>query len=768
LDDDASSQGNVVDGASASLTTKGGGMIEGTGHASEKDAAGKDGEQRARLLDSLLTEPTESSDAPVRERPELPFDPALLIDPSLPAGIEANMVDGVRQHLVRYSNLNAIASALERVDHPRWLDAWDQALRAMRGARIVFHGTELGILPLRALAHGASAAIAYEPHPSSARLASGLMQKNRLLAWHQQHAEAAPGMTMEERQASFTAFNESIQIIASMPAVQAEHADWFVFPNIDHTLLGTGIVAAIRAFRTQQGNERAKVAPERARVFAQAIRWNYPGGPDGLDALECFRWSPYPIALDPDEAAWLAVTEPAHLGDLDLADFVPTSWNITTPALTSGTVNGFIVWFELDVAGVKLSGAPGANEGGFHPAFHYVDPFIVSAGEPVTCAVHVSETRMRVASATATTAMRQMLLPTWYVPMLLDARRNDAYAAALAAALKLRPDASVLDIGAGCGMLSMLAAQAGAGDVYGSEIQPAIQAAGELVVAANDLSDRVHLIARDCRKLKVPGDLPRRADLAVFEMFDCSLLGEGILHYLAYAREHLLADDAVYVPMAARLRGMLIEYRFSERLGVDIGLLNPYRYSPSFINVDASRLDYRPLSEPFEVFAFDFSTATAEPGERHIDSVCTADGVAGAVMFWIELQLDASTTLSSAPGEAPLHWKQGLQLLPEATVEAGQALALDARHDGSSTAFRWREGALPAERFSRLPRLDPQHWRQMSALEEQTGQLLRHCLEQPDEYRKVASLAAAIAVDPAAHGVDPRIAQRFFAMLHAR
>jgi hypothetical protein len=71
--------------------------------------------------------------------------------------------------------------------------------------------------------------------------------------------------------------------------------------------------------------------------------------------------------------------------------------------------------------------------------------------------------------------------------------------------------------------------------------------------------------------------------------------------------------------------------------------------------------------------------------------------------------------------------------------------------------------ALAKELFSTLPRFDPRWWQQANELEQQTRGLLQHCRQHPDEYLKVAELAARFAADPAVHGIDPLIARRFAA-----
>jgi protein arginine N-methyltransferase 7 len=310
----------------------------------------------------------------------------------------------------------------------------------------------------------------------------------------------------------------------------------------------------------------------------------------------------------------------------------------------------------------------------------------------------------------------------------------------------------------------MMAAQAGAARVVGCEVNPAIAMIGNDIVKRNHFDDKVTLINKDCRSMKPPDDLHERADLAVFELFDCSLIGEGVLHFLAYAREHLLKDNARYVPMAAKIRAVVVEYRLDRVLDIDVNLLNPYRFSPSFINVDAKQLHYRALTEPFDIFSFDFSTAMPTPEEMQLSIPAIAAGTAGAVLFWFDLRLDATLWLSNAPNTLEqLHWKQGLQFLPEVQVNSTLELPLIAKHNGSALTFQWKPDALPKEALSKLPRFDPRGLAAVNELTQQTRSLLQHCTQNPNEYSKVVELAKRFAIDPAAHELDPIIAQRFAA-----
>jgi len=740
-------------------------MEEALGYREQLAALGRAPEQPAQPAPSLETN-EKALHIEMPAPPRAVFDPALFADPAITPDADAFRVDGLKQHLSRYSAQVSPRNAITRLDDPVWLEAWDAALVAMRGARVLFRGSELGVLGLRALHHGAAHALCVEAYPLDARIATGMVQKHFLAPWHARNGEAIARWSDEERSASFNGFASGVDIdLATSETVHSQPCDYFVFPNIDHTLLGTGMVRALRQYCAGAGTVPSRVVPAKATVYAMGVQWAYPGAQCALEPVDRLRWSMYPQALDGGSQGWRALTETVVAGEIDFANFAETTWELALPVTASGTVNAIIYWFDLDLGGAHISSAPGSALCCVKPAIQYTDGIAVDSGGSVSARARVEQSRLYFETQPAPALLRSRVMPGWYAPMLGDLRRNEAYRAAIARAVATHPEHGVLDIGAGCGLLSMMAAQAGARNVVGCETDAAILATGREVVALNDWSGIISLVGKDCRKLTVPEDLPRRAGLALFEMFDCSLIGEGILHFLAHAREHLLTPDAVFLPANARIRAMLVEYRLDRILDIDATLLNPYRASPGFVNVDSATLDYRPLSAPFDVFNFDFASAGPAPEEKWLELLATASGTAGAVLFWFDLGLDANSTISNSPAAGDgLHWKQGLQFMPEVRVEAGSPLPLLASHDGSGLKFKWRSDELPREALSKLPRFDPRWLAASSDIEQQTGALMQHCVQHSDEYAKVADIAARFAIDPGAHGLDPTIAQRFAGM----
>jgi type II protein arginine methyltransferase len=147
------------------------------------------------------------------------------------------------------------------------------------------------------------------------------------------------------------------------------------------------------------------------------------------------------------------------------------------------------------------------------------------------------------------------IAPQWHFPMMADRPRNQAYADALARVVAGR---RVLDIGAGSGLLAMMAARAGAAHVDTCEMQPVIADVARTVVIANDLSDRVNVWSMKSSDLSTGQELSERADVLVTETFASGLLSEGVLPTVEDAHQRLLKPDAIVIPRRAAAYGYLI------------------------------------------------------------------------------------------------------------------------------------------------------------------------------------------------------------------
>ncbi|GGU94935.1 hypothetical protein GCM10010182_08980 [Actinomadura cremea] len=284
-------------------------------------------------------------------------------------------------------------------------------------------------------------------------------------------------------------------------------------------------------------------------------------------------------------------------------------------------------------------------------------------------------------------------VPRWHWEMLHDEERADLYDLAIRRAVTANPDALVLDIGAGSGLLAMMAARAGARGVVACEGQPSVARTAVEVVRTAGYDDTVRVVPKMSTRMTVPGDLPRRADLLVTEIVDCGLLGEGILGTIAHAREHLLTPDATIMPCRARVYAQLVESVHLHRKN-HVGKLHGFDLAPfnrlSTLEYFDSRLhrhEHRVLSEPLQVFDFDLSTADASPQRVDLQVRPTSPGRLHAIAFWFEMDLVPGVTVTNAPG-VESHWKQAIQCVPvPPLVQPGDPVAVTALHDGRHVRF---------------------------------------------------------------------------------
>ncbi|XP_037087063.1 protein arginine N-methyltransferase 9-like [Pollicipes pollicipes] len=282
------------------------------------------------------------------------------------------------------------------------------------------------------------------------------------------------------------------------------------------------------------------------------------------------------------------------------------------------------------------------------------------------------------------------LVDRWHFTMLNDSVRNTSYRRAVRAAVsRLRDGDLVLDVGAGTGLLSMMAVEAGASSVYACESSELMSQVGATVLKDNNMADQVHLIAKPSLQLTVGADLPKKAALLLTETFDAGLLGEHVLSALQHAWEHLLlppSDGGRVLPAAATVRACAVEsdYLRVRLTGVSGGQRLRRRLEEPYWS---ERLDhmpggYRRLSEDVTVYRVNFNDPAdialglAGLQSRHVIA-CTAAGRLDALVTWFQLELGGGVVLSTAPG-LPTCWEQAVYPVPaDRGVVEGERLELE-------------------------------------------------------------------------------------------
>jgi protein arginine N-methyltransferase 1 len=127
--------------------------------------------------------------------------------------------------------------------------------------------------------------------------------------------------------------------------------------------------------------------------------------------------------------------------------------------------------------------------------------------------------------------------------MLKDEVRTLSYMRAIVKNKHLFKDKIVLDVGAGTGVLSMFAAQAGAKHVYAIDMANIIDKS-KLIVAENNLSDKITCIKGKMEDIELPVD---KVDIIISEWMGYFLLYEGMLDTVIAARDKWLVPDGLVI-----------------------------------------------------------------------------------------------------------------------------------------------------------------------------------------------------------------------------
>lgn len=152
--------------------------------------------------------------------------------------------------------------------------------------------------------------------------------------------------------------------------------------------------------------------------------------------------------------------------------------------------------------------------------------------------------------------LHNMLIDRWHFRMLNDQKRNMAYAAALEKAFK-RGHRCIIDIGSGSGIFSLVADKIGFDKIYSCEASEVMCDIQNKCFDANNSTEHVQVINEYSTNINIDDTKPT---LIVTEIFDCGLLGEGVLPVLIDAHERLVETKHVeIIPNSAVIYGVCIE-----------------------------------------------------------------------------------------------------------------------------------------------------------------------------------------------------------------
>lgn len=244
--------------------------------------------------------------------------------------------------------------------------------------------------------------------------------------------------------------------------------------------------------------------------------------------------------------------------------------------------------------------------------------------------------------------------------LIADHVRNQAFHDALARTIK-KGETVVADIGAGTGLIGLMAAKLGAREVI---LYEAAEVAG--VAAATIKSNR----ARACNLMPCHStemEDPPRVDLVVSETLGNYALEENIIDTLADARRRHLRDGGVMIP--ARIRQFVVPV-ISDRIhkeltvwdgvgfGIDLSVARTMSLNNAYVRSFAADelLAGGAVAKVWDEVALGSDTRGSRKGEASwkLDQAQTIYGFA----YWWDAELVPGVTLSTAPDAPRTHWEQ--------------------------------------------------------------------------------------------------------------
>ncbi len=268
--------------------------------------------------------------------------------------------------------------------------------------------------------------------------------------------------------------------------------------------------------------------------------------------------------------------------------------------------------------------------------------------------------------------------------------RLTRYATALASAVV--PGMVVLDLGAGSGVLSVLAARAGARRVYAVEAHPMAGLVRRLA-EANGVADRVVLVQGASDQVT----LPEPVDLIVTDTYDCCGLQKDGLRCVSDAVTRFLNPGGRVMPdlvvlhaapvESARLHADAVTCWDAPREGVDMSCFRgmaTHNWYPVWLAPAES------LAGPVAVATFRLDALARYGFDAEVRWAMERAGSLHGVAIWFSATLEDGIVIGNSPSDNSTQYRQGFFPLP-AAVPVGTGDVVRLQMTGfDSIHWRWR------------------------------------------------------------------------------
>ncbi|KAL1226612.1 Protein arginine N-methyltransferase [Trichinella spiralis] len=275
--------------------------------------------------------------------------------------------------------------------------------------------------------------------------------------------------------------------------------------------------------------------------------------------------------------------------------------------------------------------------------------------------------------------------PQCHLHMILDTRRTKAYQEALQRNSNFISGKVVLDVGAGTGILSVFACQAGAKLVHAVEASDIVNHMRR-IISDNNMVDKVQVHNVPVEKLQLQGSV----DCIVSEWMGYGLMTEWMLPSVIAARNRWLHKDGLMFP--ERVHMFIIPvgqtqfiisraeswYDVMKLYGVDMDRMVHQEYENMIGKMVCH--DIAPeevMGIQAKLFELDLRTVQEEDLQSlkgKFSCECIGRGDVFGFCIWFNALFPAQVELDTAPFEAPTHWLQTVLYVKPFQVEQSDVI----------------------------------------------------------------------------------------------
>jgi protein arginine N-methyltransferase 1 len=236
----------------------------------------------------------------------------------------------------------------------------------------------------------------------------------------------------------------------------------------------------------------------------------------------------------------------------------------------------------------------------------------------------------------------------WHVSLVNDSSRVAAYERAISATVK--PGDVVVDLGAGTGVLGLLACRAGASRVYAVELAGTVEIVRR-IAKANGLEGRIECL----HGASIEIELPERVDVAIADQAGPFGIGGGLFTTFNDARQRFLKPHGKTIPSRIDLSIGLAEYpegwapiEFWDepRLGFDLSAMHDVARNLGYeVHFTAAQL----LSDLARVLSFRLAESAAEASSATATLVARRPGTLHGLFGCFSAELSSGVSISNSP-----------------------------------------------------------------------------------------------------------------------